>query len=104
MNKYSATRHELRCKGPQASGKRKGKQVEEEDEEEEEEDGWGGDNTDDDEEEYEEDEDGRPSWFDEDDQDDGIKGQDIVEPDYDDLSTIIRIDEARIPWSIPREE
>ena len=59
---------------------------------------------DDDEEEDEEDEDGRPSWFDEDDQDDGIKGQDIVEPDYDDLSTIIRIDEARIPWSIPREE
>ena len=59
---------------------------------------------DDEEEEEEEDEDGRPSWFDEDDQDDGIKGQDIVEPDYDDLSNIIRIDEARIPWSIPREE
>ena len=59
--------------------------------------------TDDDDEE-EEDEQGRPSWFDEDDQDDGIKGQDIVEPDYEDLSTIIRIDEARIPWPIPREE
>jgi hypothetical protein len=35
-------------------------------------------------------------WFD-DDQDDGRKGQDIIEPDYDDLSTIIRIDESRIP-------
>ena len=59
---------------------------------------------DDDEEDEEEDEEGRPSWFDEDDQDDGIKGQDIIEPDYEDLSSVIRIDEARIPWSIPREE
>lgn len=49
------------------------------------------------------DEESRPSWFDEDDQDDGIKGQDIIEPDYEDLSSVIRIDEARIPWSIPRE-
>ncbi|KAI1796259.1 hypothetical protein LXA43DRAFT_660387 [Ganoderma leucocontextum] len=59
---------------------------------------------DDDEEEEEEDEESRPSWFDEDDQDDGIKGQDIIEPDYEDLASVIRIDEARIPWSIPREE
>ncbi len=59
---------------------------------------------DDDEEVEEEEEEGRPSWWDEDDQEDGVKGQDIVEPDYEDLSTIIRIDEARIPWSIPREE
>lgn len=36
------------------------------------------------------------SWF-EDDQDDGRKGQDIIEPDYDDYSSIIRIDESRIP-------
>ncbi|KAI0720243.1 hypothetical protein C8T65DRAFT_752704 [Cerioporus squamosus] len=59
---------------------------------------------DDDEEDEDEEEGGRPSWWDEDDQEDGIKGQDIVEPDYEDLSTIIRIDEARIPWAIPREE
>ena len=26
-----------------------------------------------------------------------VKGQDIVEPDYEDLSDIIRIDESRIP-------
>ncbi|KAI0750931.1 hypothetical protein C8Q80DRAFT_1268238 [Daedaleopsis nitida] len=62
------------------------------------------DDVDEDEEEEEEEKSGRPAWWDEDDQDDGIKGQDIVEPDYEDLSTIIRIDEARIPWSIPREE
>ncbi|PCH41281.1 hypothetical protein WOLCODRAFT_69214 [Wolfiporia cocos MD-104 SS10] len=43
-------------------------------------------------------------WF-EDDQDDGRKGQDIVEPDFDaDYSHIIRIDESRIPYSIPRED
>ncbi|PIL37271.1 hypothetical protein GSI_00964 [Ganoderma sinense ZZ0214-1] len=62
------------------------------------------DDDDDDEGEEEDDGEGRPSWFDEDDQDDGIKGQDIIEPDYEDLSSVIRIDEARIPWSIPREE
>lgn len=39
------------------------------------------------------------NWF-EDDQDDGRKGQDIIEPDYDDFSSVIRIDEARIPRSI----
>ena len=59
---------------------------------------------DDEEEDDEEEEEGRPSWWDEDDQEDGVKGQDIVEPDYEDLSSIIRIDEARIPWAIPREE
>jgi hypothetical protein len=37
------------------------------------------------------------SWF-EDDQDDGRKGQDIVEPDFDDdLSNIIRVDPSRLP-------
>ena len=36
------------------------------------------------------------NWF-EDDQDDGRKGQNIVEPDYEDYSDIIRIDESRIP-------
>ncbi|CAL1701436.1 unnamed protein product [Somion occarium] len=40
------------------------------------------------------------TWF-EDDQEDGRKGQDIVEPDdYEDLSNVIRIDETRIPRSI----
>lgn len=44
-----------------------------------------------------EDSDGDPAtWF-EDDQDDGRKGQDIVEPDYEDYSDIIRIDSSRIP-------
>lgn len=52
-----------------------------------------------------EDEDGDdPStWF-EDDQDDGRKGQNIVEPDDEDISHIIRIDDSRIPYSLPREE
>ncbi|OJT11670.1 hypothetical protein TRAPUB_11812 [Trametes pubescens] len=59
---------------------------------------------DDDDEEDEEQEEGRPAWWDEDDQEDGIKGQDIIEPDAEDLSSIIRIDEARIPFSIPRDE
>ena len=63
------------------------------------------DDDDDDDEEDDEYEDGSPSWLGEDDQDDGIKGQDIVEPDYDDeLSRVIRIDEARIPYAIPRDE
>ncbi|KAH9938546.1 uncharacterized protein B0H18DRAFT_18869 [Fomitopsis serialis] len=52
---------------------------------------------------YDEDDDDPATWF-VDDQDDGRKGQDIVEPDVDDYSSIIRIDESRIPWSIPREE
>lgn len=38
------------------------------------------------------------SWF-EDDQDDGRKGQDIVEPDAEDLSDIIRIDGSRIHYT-----
>lgn len=62
------------------------------------------DEDDDDEEEDEEEEEGRPAWWDEDDQEDGIKGQDIIEPDTEELSSIIRIDEARIPFSIPRDE
>ncbi|KZT66001.1 hypothetical protein DAEQUDRAFT_675853 [Daedalea quercina L-15889] len=56
-----------------------------------------------DDDDYDEDDDDPSTWFD-DDQDDGRKGQDIVEPDYDDYLNIIRIDESRIPWSIPREE
>ncbi|KAG5340980.1 hypothetical protein C0989_012354 [Termitomyces sp. Mn162] len=46
------------------------------------------------------------SWF-EDDQDDGRKGQDIIEPDVEDLSEIIRIDESRITYSTfyqPRDD
>lgn len=45
------------------------------------------------------------TWF-EDDQDDGIKGQDIVPPDTEDLSNVIRVDESRMRYSTfyePRE-
>jgi len=50
-----------------------------------------------DEDEDEEDED--PStWF-EDDQDDGVKGQNIVEPDDEDLYNVIRVDESRARYS-----
>ena len=46
----------------------------------------------------EDDEDDDPStWF-EDDQDDGRKGQMIVEPDVDDFSDIIRIDENKMRY------
>jgi len=45
------------------------------------------------------DDDDPSTWF-EDDQDDGRKGQDIIEPDYDDLSNVIRIDENRINYNI----
>ncbi|KAG1755825.1 hypothetical protein EDB19DRAFT_1902008 [Suillus lakei] len=38
------------------------------------------------------------TWF-EDDQDDGVKGQDIIEPDYEELSSVIRIDESRARYS-----
>ncbi|KAH7916332.1 hypothetical protein BJ138DRAFT_601968 [Hygrophoropsis aurantiaca] len=38
------------------------------------------------------------TWF-EDDQEDGVKGQDIIEPDEEDLSNIIRIDENRLAYS-----
>ncbi|KAI6047299.1 hypothetical protein EDC04DRAFT_3102229 [Pisolithus marmoratus] len=46
------------------------------------------------------------TWFD-DDQDDGVKGQDIVSPDLEDLSNVIRIDESRIRYSTfyePRDD
>ncbi|KAK2466325.1 hypothetical protein APHAL10511_001967 [Amanita phalloides] len=47
----------------------------------------------------EEDSDDDPAnWF-EDDQDDGRKGQDIVEPDMEDYSDIIRIDESKLHYS-----
>ncbi|KAG6840457.1 hypothetical protein C0991_006593 [Blastosporella zonata] len=54
----------------------------------------------------ESDDDDPASWF-EDDQDDGRKGQDIIEPDVEDLSDFIRIDESRIPYSTfyqPRDD
>lgn len=38
------------------------------------------------------------TWF-EDDQDDGVKGQDIIEPDYEELSSVIRVDESRARYS-----
>lgn len=38
------------------------------------------------------------SWF-EDDQDDGIKGQNIIPPDMEDLSNVIRVDGSRIRYS-----
>ncbi|KXN86400.1 hypothetical protein AN958_10262 [Leucoagaricus sp. SymC.cos] len=52
------------------------------------------------------DDDDPSTWF-EDDQDDGRKGQDIVEPDEEDLSDVIRIDASRIQYSTfyePRDE
>lgn len=62
---------------------------------------------DDDEEDDADEDDADPSsWF-EDDQDDGRKGQDIVEPDYPDeeLAHVIRVDETRVPGAFyePRE-
>lgn len=60
-----------------------------------------------DDDEDDDDEDDDPaSWF-EDDQDDGRKGQDIIEPDAEDLVDVIRIDESRIHYSTfyePRED
>lgn len=50
---------------------------------------------DDDEDEYDDDDD-PASWF-EDDQDDGRKGQLIVEPDEEDYGDIIRIDASKLP-------
>jgi len=44
------------------------------------------------------DDDDPSTWF-EDDQDDGIKGQDIIPPDMDDLSNVIRVDESHIRYS-----
>ena len=53
----------------------------------------------DDDDDYDSDNEDPSTWF-EDDQDDGRKGQNIIEPDYEDISNIIRIDERRIPRSI----
>lgn len=61
---------------------------------------------DDDDWDEDEDDENPAAWF-EDDQDDGRKGQDIVEPDYQDLSHIIRIDDTRIAHNIfyePRDK
>ena len=51
-------------------------------------------------EDFDEDEDDEDpaSWFD-DEEDDGIKGQDIVYPDAEDFADVIRVDESRIPYS-----
>lgn len=55
----------------------------------------------------EEDSDDDPAnWF-VDDQEDGIKGQDIIEPDDEGLEDVIRIDQSRVGYSTfyePREE
>ncbi|KAG1820311.1 uncharacterized protein BJ212DRAFT_1478439 [Suillus subaureus] len=48
--------------------------------------------------EDDEDDEDPSTWF-EDDQDDGVKGQDIIEPDYEELSSIIRVDESRARYS-----
>ena len=52
----------------------------------------------DDGEEEDEDDDDPASWF-HDDQDDGIKGQNIVYPDAEDLSDIIRVDGSRFSYN-----
>ena len=52
------------------------------------------------------DDDDPANWF-EDDQDDGRKGQDIVEPDIEDYSDVIRIDESKIHYNTfyqPRDD
>ena len=54
----------------------------------------------------EEDDDDPASWF-HDDQDDGIKGQNIVYPDPEDIADVIRVDESKIHYSTfyePRDE
>ena len=46
------------------------------------------------------------TWFD-DDQDDGRKGQDIIEPDAEDFSDMIRVDTSRVYYNTfyePRDE
>jgi len=48
--------------------------------------------------EDDDDDDDPSTWF-EDDQDDGIKGQDIIPPDMEDLSNVIRVDESHIRYS-----
>ncbi|EJD01181.1 uncharacterized protein FOMMEDRAFT_89417, partial [Fomitiporia mediterranea MF3/22] len=50
------------------------------------------------EDEDDEDDDDPASWF-HDEEDDGIKGQDIIYPDAEDLSDIIRMDESKIQYS-----
>lgn len=53
-----------------------------------------------------EDDDDPSSWF-EDDQDDGRKGQDIIEPDEEDYYDIIRVDAAKVRYSTffePRDD
>jgi hypothetical protein len=53
---------------------------------------------DDDDDDDDDDNDNDPAtWF-EDDQDDGRKGQDIIDPDAEDLSDIIRIDESKVHY------
>lgn len=52
------------------------------------------------------DDDDPATWF-EDDQDDGRKGQDIIEPDAEDLADIIRMDTSKLHYSTfyePRDE
>jgi hypothetical protein len=50
----------------------------------------------------EEDDDDPSTWF-HDDQDDGRKGQDIIEPDAEDMSDIIRVDTSRIYYNTMSE-
>ncbi|KAG6832923.1 hypothetical protein H0H92_004807 [Tricholoma furcatifolium] len=61
---------------------------------------------DDDDDDEDSEDDDPASWF-EDDQDDGRKGQDIIEPDVEDLLDMIRVDTSRIPYSTfyqPRDD
>ena len=56
--------------------------------------------------EDDEDDDDPASWF-HDEEDDGIKGQDIVYPDPEDLADVIRIDQSKMHYSTfyePRDE
>lgn len=59
-----------------------------------------------DDDEDDEDDDDPASWF-HDEEDDGIKGQDIVYPDPEDLADVIRIDQSKMHYSTfyePRDE
>lgn len=49
----------------------------------------------DDDSDYDPDDDDPATWFDDQD-DDGVKGQDIIEPDDEDYSDIIRVDSNRV--------
>lgn len=56
--------------------------------------------TDSDLEDEDDDDDSDPgTWFDGQDED-GVKGQNIVLPDVEDFSDVIRLDESRIPYNI----